>query len=167
MQMHRSFWTFSRYVLGVFGAVKIAGYLWQGWYQGRWWTVGYMCSLTIPIIAVALFIWFVFVPRNLELSEDRLTIQFPFRAPRELSWNDLRYWGSGADGILLLQFKGWATYQLFLFALPIGPTPISGRFYRSPVPRTQGATVARNAGLPVVARRPPSSVPDEAVAALH
>ena len=118
MQMQPNFWRFACYVFGALAVATVASYFLQGWYEGHWWTTDYLYSLAIPIVAAPIFIWFAFVPKTLEVSEGRLSIQFPFRAAHEIGWNELKYWGFAAHGTFLLQFKERATFQLLLFAFP-------------------------------------------------
>jgi hypothetical protein len=119
MQFTPSIWLFSRLMVGGIIAAICLSYLWQGYYEGHWWSAGYVFSLAVPVIVFPLFVWFAFVPKELSASNDSLAIHFYFRRKHVLGWSDLQYWGNQAAFLVFyLKFKGLPTFQIALFAFP-------------------------------------------------
>jgi hypothetical protein len=72
-------------------------------------------SLVLPLLVMACLSCALSVPAVLEFSPQHLHIRFWFRRDRVLSWSDLRFAGYGRT-VLLLQFRGIPTIQIFPFA---------------------------------------------------
>jgi hypothetical protein len=117
MQFTQSVWLFSRNVLFAFAILTIAAYLWQGYYEGNWWSAGYVYTMLPVIAALPVITWFAFVPKTLEFSEELFTVQFHFRPRHRIPWGELKYWGWG-ENVFLLEFEGHRTFQIALWAFP-------------------------------------------------
>jgi hypothetical protein len=96
----------------------VCGYLWQGLFENFWWSPGYILSLAIPTILVPCILWVMFVPRQMDVSDDRLRIRSILRGDQEIGWKELKAWGNGGEGIFMLQFRDRSTFQIALFAFP-------------------------------------------------
>jgi hypothetical protein len=111
---------FGRVVLRVGGMVLIVcafGYYQQGFFQGKWWTAGYILSLAIPIVTMPLAAWFMFVPRLMEYSEDEITIT-TLLGKGTYSWSELYAYGPG-NNVFKMQFSGdTQPFQIYAGAYP-------------------------------------------------
>jgi hypothetical protein len=92
--------------------VSSAAYLWDGYYDGKWWDVGYIESLSIPLVIFPVIVWFMFVPKRLEYSESDFVIDRRFAKICTLPWSQLRYYGPG-NNVFMIQFEGRQAFQLF------------------------------------------------------
>lgn len=116
MKFVPSFRLFSQRVFTALIAVVCVAYLWQRYSEGHLWSVDDVYSLAIPVALFPIFIWLVFVPKALEISENRFTVEYRFRTVREIEWTELRYWGYAGFGVFCLQFNSIPTFQIALFA---------------------------------------------------
>ena|ERR1017187_6281138 len=117
MRLIPSFWRASGMVLAACLAVTFATYLLQGYNGGKWWSLGYTASLLIPITFAPLFVWFAFVPKLLEVTDDTISIGFYFRGSHTFSWQELTFWGSG-QAVFMMRFDKRLTFQIFASAYP-------------------------------------------------
>jgi hypothetical protein len=93
-------------------SVSALGYFLQGYREGKWWTSGYMWSLTVPIILAPVAVWFMFVPKLVEFSETEITIA-TLLGKYSYAWTDLDCFGPG-NNVFKIQFSGdRQPYQIF------------------------------------------------------
>jgi hypothetical protein len=103
---------FWRVALRTGGAVALVIVLsqWKSFHQGHWPGIGTTCSYSIPIILFPILVWFMFVPRVLEYSEDEINLR-TFLREGSYRWKSLDAYGPG-PGVLMIQFAGEAAYQI-------------------------------------------------------
>lgn len=118
LRLTRNPWLVLCWVWGTSLVCIAISYFWQGYRDGYWWPANYIYSIAIPIALLASIVWMMFVPRQLELSDTSLVIQYPLRSIHVTEWSKLKCWGRGNGGILLLQFTTGKTFQIALFAFP-------------------------------------------------
>lgn len=109
-----------RVVTRVTGLMLVAtslGYLQQGYFEHKWWTLRYVSTLVIPFSIMPFGVWLLFVPGYLRFNSSALIIKPRFRAIRKLLWSDLSQWGT-ANGVFLLNFQGSPAIQIFSAAYP-------------------------------------------------
>ncbi|MBB6244271.1 hypothetical protein [Rhodanobacter sp. MP1X3] len=111
-QLHPNFYRCVTWVFSAILVLATIGYLWQGYGEGDWWTRDYIFSMLIPIAIAPLAVWLMFVPSQLEFSDSQIIIKFRFRPLYELSWSNLKYYGSG-QSVFMIQFVGYGTFQIF------------------------------------------------------
>jgi len=111
MRLVPSLWRSTLSGVGTLLIVLIASYLLQGYVDHKWWSLDYLTSLLIPIAIFPVFVWFAFVPKELEFNDQALDIQFHFRKRHNLLWNALTYWGRG-QGVFVMQF-GTSSFQIY------------------------------------------------------
>gem|GEM_PF-6401541 len=92
--------------------VTFLDYLLQGLRDHQWWSIGYILSLGLPFSIFVAFVWFGFVPRKLEYSEDEFTIRLLFRKELTLPWSELEYYYPNGPGVYMIQFEGRSTFQI-------------------------------------------------------
>jgi hypothetical protein len=100
--------SFTRILISIDSFLLIAivfGYFQQGYIDGKWWTMGYICSFSIPLVVVPLLVWFIWVPRVLEYSETHIRIVTIFRQTLQ-PWKRLKSYGAGSGIVFVLRFKG-------------------------------------------------------------
>ena len=112
VQLRPNFFRCAAWVVTAMLLLAVIPYFWQGYRENHWWTRDYMLTMFIPFIIFPLAIWFMFVPSQLEFSESKITIKFPFRPLHTLSWSDLQHYGSGPN-VFMIQFVGTVTFQIF------------------------------------------------------
>jgi len=83
--------------------VIVFGYFQQGYMDGKWWTMGYICSFSILLVVAPLLVWLIWVPRVLEYSESHIRVVTIWRESLE-PWNQVKSYGYGT-GIFTLRFK--------------------------------------------------------------
>ncbi len=118
MHLRPSVLLFLRTVWGGMLLVTVAGYFWQGMVENLWWSFDYVISMLIPFTVMPLFLWFMFVPKEIVISDRFVVITFSLRSARRFEWNGLRYWGDNVHLMFVLQFTNSRTQQLALFAFP-------------------------------------------------
>ena len=92
-------------------AASVIGYLWQGIHEGKWWTLGYIASLAVPVVLMPVAVWFMFVPSFFEYSEEEISLRMLFREGT-YAWDMLDAYGPGR-GVFMIQFKGdTGAYQI-------------------------------------------------------
>jgi hypothetical protein len=117
VQLHPSFLRGAASVLSWLVALTAISYAWQGYHKHHWWTRDYFLTLLIPFTIMPAFICFMAVPSRLEFSDTDLIIQFLFRRPRTIPWDDLAYYG-WLEGVYGLQFRGAGMLDILPQALP-------------------------------------------------
>jgi hypothetical protein len=112
-----SFW---RVVLRVGSAVvvfSVIGYFLQGWQEHKWWSLGYIESMSIPVVIMPVAVWFMFVPSWFQYSEEEISLRTILRQGT-YAWDMLDAYGPGPN-VFMLQFKGDSgAYQIFSGAYP-------------------------------------------------
>src|SRR5271154_7597823 len=78
VQLIPSFWLFTITVVTLECIGMVLTYLEQGYFQNKWWSLGYVESLSIPLTLIPIFLWFAFVPRLLRFDDRELEIKFLF-----------------------------------------------------------------------------------------
>jgi hypothetical protein len=111
-RLHRNFVRCAGNVLFWMFVVTLIGYFWQGYKENHWWTIDYIWSLSIPFIIAPLFIWFAFVPNDIQFSENEFAINMSWGGKHTLQWSELEFFGRGR-GVFLLQFKGMSAFQIY------------------------------------------------------
>jgi hypothetical protein len=82
------------------------------------WSHGYVVSLAIPFLLVPAFVWFAFVPRRIELTENELIIFRLFGQAICIPLDELDYYMSGGE-VFMIQPRGRSSaYQIFPGAFP-------------------------------------------------
>ena len=104
----------GNYLLWI-GSFAILTYLWQGYYNGDWWKIGYFESLLIPISIMMVFIWYGFVPKKLGYSDEKFEIDNFMNGKNSISWSELKYHGYGR-GVYMIEFNGTDTFQISKWA---------------------------------------------------
>lgn len=88
------------------------------WGTGHWWSHGYIVSLAIPFILVPAFVWFAFVPRRVELTENELTIFRLFGPVICIPLDELEYYMSCGEVFMIQPHGRSSAYQIFPGAFP-------------------------------------------------
>jgi hypothetical protein len=108
-------------------------YIWQGYREHQWWTLGYIVSLLIPFAVMVSFVYLMAVPSRLEFTDTHLIIRLPFRRPQNAAWDDLEYYG-WLEGVYGLQFRTAGTVSFFPQALPKREWQMFKRFLHTTFP---------------------------------
>ena len=137
-RLHPSFVRASASTLALLIAMSAVGYLWQGYHDGQWWSRGYTLSLLIPFAIMVLFISITWVPTRFEFSDTHLTVQFPFRSPETVPWDDLEYYG-WLEGVYALQFRGAGKLTFYPQAFPRREWRLLKTFLRSTFPERKAS----------------------------
>jgi len=102
IELKPSFLRVALKVGGFIAAFSILGYLVKGW-QGQPWSLGYLESLSIPMVVMVVVVWFAFVPRRFAYSEHEITLSPPV-GTYTYDWSDLNCYGTGR-GVYKLKFQ--------------------------------------------------------------
>lgn len=138
MQLRPSFLRASTLVVAALVVVTAVLYLWQGYYEHRWWTRDYILSLFIPFSIAPIAVWFIFVPTRLEFNDTHFSIQMPFRRLYTLPWSDLQFYATGRN-VFMIQFSGAGTFQLFAHAFRKREWAILKNFLSSTFPERKAS----------------------------
>jgi hypothetical protein len=95
--------------------VTIAGYFWQGYHDGVWWSLGYMESMMIPFTICPVILWFMLVPSLIAYSKEEFRIDTLFNVSNTISWSELIHYGNG-ENVFMLQFENKRTFQISAMA---------------------------------------------------
>jgi hypothetical protein len=107
--------SFIRCAGSIGGPIALFGllsYLLSGVRDHHWWSIGDFPLLGLGCFLFIGLIWFGFVPRTLEYSEDEFMIQLLFRNQVTLPWSDLEYYYPNGPGVYMIQFEGRSTFQI-------------------------------------------------------
>jgi len=138
VQLHPSFIRAAASVLAWMLALTALMYFWQGYHQNLWWSGGYFLNLLIPFTIAPAVVCIAWVPLHFEFTDTELTIQFPFRPPRTVSWDDLQYYGL-FEGVYGLQFHTSGTFTIYPAALPRGEWRVFKNFLLTTFPERKAS----------------------------
>lgn len=98
-----SFW---RLAIKVAGAITVFAVLaqWRSLGQGHWPDIRGLYSFVLPIVLAPTFVWYMFVPRLLEYSDEEIHLRTLLRQG-SYRWEMLDAYGPGR-GVFMLQFGG-------------------------------------------------------------
>jgi hypothetical protein len=128
----------SAWVLSALALVTLADYLWDGFHDSKWWTIGYISSLAIPFVIFPVVVWFMFVPKRMAYSDEEIVIQRWFTPGCKLPWSTLDYYGTG-ENVFVLQFAGRQSFQIFASAFPRGEWRVFSAFLKKRYPEKRAS----------------------------
>jgi hypothetical protein len=111
MTLRTNFWRAVSHLVGAVLPIAIFGALWKRWQEGQWPDGGFYFFFLPVLVFLPLGAWIAIIPRRITLTEDSLTIAWPFQRDVSCPVEELEYFIEAQ--LFMLQLENHRTQFIY------------------------------------------------------